>query len=115
MYRIPRGENIRLFKYVTSVDLAFSPWDAKSNSTRELWRRLTTKKLKASNPKALVTCAMPAAIPAPAMLVKFVDGSKVEVQDCSTLRVEELVSQLNMAAARIDNDWAMEGKDLGDD
>jgi len=115
MYRITRGENVRLFKYVTSVDLTFNPWDAKSNSTRELWRRLTSHKLKASNPKALVNATMPTVVPAPTAFVKFVDGSVVDLKDCSKLRVEEIVAELNMAAARIDNEWAMNGKDLGDD
>ena len=112
MFRVQKRESVRLFKYVTSVDITFSPWDEKSNSTRELWRRLTSKKLQASNPKAVIKCNMPTTVPTPAAFIKYVDGSEIRLEDTSAMNVEEIISELNMAAAAIDNVWMMEGKEL---
>jgi len=115
MYRVPRQEGTRLFKYVAAVDIGFSPWDEGSTSARELWRRLTSERLTRSNPKATVNAKMPTNLPTPFAHVKFVDGSEVELKDCSTMNVEEIISEINMAAAKIDNQWMVQGKELDDE
>ena len=115
MYRVPKREGARLFKYVAKVDIAFNPWDEKSNSTRELWRRLTSDRLSKSNPKAVVAATMPTDIPKPFTTIKYVDGSVMKLEDTSTMSVEEIISELNMAAAKIDNEWMMAGKELDDE
>ena len=115
MFRASRQESVRLFKYVTNVDIKFNPWDAKSNSARELWRRLTSKKLAKSNPSALVNATMPSSVLVPSAHIKFVDGSERTLDDTSELTVDDIISQINMAAARIDNEWILEGKEIDED
>ena len=114
MLRIPKQESARLFKYVTAVDIQFNPWDSKSNSARELWRRLTSKKLVKSNPNAIVKAITPSNILAPSAAIKYVDGSERILDDTSGLTVDDILSEMNIAAARIDNEWVLEGKDLDD-
>ena len=43
------------------------------------------------------------------------DGSEVKFDDISNTDVAALLSEMHMGAAKIDNEWAMEGKDLDDD
>mmetsp|Transcript_19428 Transcript_19428/g.35153 ORF Transcript_19428/g.35153 Transcript_19428/m.35153 type:complete len:118 (+) Transcript_19428:103-456(+) len=116
MYRVKKSEAVRLYKYVKSVEIAFNPFDAKSTSARELWRRLSSPRLARSNPQAqlnIKTLTDKTALPAAHMT--FVDGSEVKFDDISTTDVAALLSEMHMGAAKIDNVWAMEGKDLDDD
>jgi hypothetical protein len=115
MLRVPRSEGTRLFKYVTQVNIEFCPWNEKSNSSRELWRRLTSKRLQISNPKAIIDTKLKTNIAQPTVSLKYVDGSDLVIADASTMTVDELISQMNIAAVAIDNVWVMEGKDLGDE
>lgn len=115
MLRVSRSEGTRLFKYVTHVKIEFCPWSEKSNSTRELWRRLTSKRLKASNPTAIVDTKLSTNIPKPTVTLKYLDGTDSEIDDASVMTVDELISHMNIASTAIDNVWAMEGKDLGDE
>ena len=43
------------------------------------------------------------------------DGSERTLDDTSELTVDDIISQINMAAARIDNEWILEGKELDED
>jgi hypothetical protein len=115
MYRIPPREGVRLYKYVASVEIGFNPWDSKSTSTRELWRRLSSAKMVKSNPKVELSAKMPVDLKQPFTKLKFLDGSTLHLEDTSTMRVEEIFSEINMGAARIDNQYMKEGKELDDD
>mmetsp|Transcript_49220 Transcript_49220/g.99061 ORF Transcript_49220/g.99061 Transcript_49220/m.99061 type:complete len:116 (-) Transcript_49220:95-442(-) len=115
MYRISRKESTRLFKYVSTVEIGFNPWNDDSTSARELWRRLTSERLSRSNPKADVKASMPTDLPTPFAHIKLVDGSEVQLKDCSTMNVEELMSEIITAAMKIDNEWTVEGKELDDE
>ena len=84
-------------------------------TAHELWRRLTSKKLAKSNPSAVVKANTPASLLVPSASIKFVDGSERTLDDTSDLTVDDIISQMNMAAARIDNEWILEGKELDDD
>ncbi len=113
MYRIPKADRIRLFKYITNVDITFNPWDPQSVSTKELWRVLTSKKCKASNPKAIIKANMPSNVTSATTSVKFVDGTTLILNDCSKMSLLELMSHINMGAAKIDNEWQFEERELG--
>lgn len=115
MYRISKVDKIRLFKYVTSVEITFNPWDPTSTSSQELWRRLTAKTMKVSNPKAVVNAVMNPKAAFPLTTVKFVDGSSLKLDQAAKMDVDTLISEINMAAAGIDNEWLMEGKELVED
>jgi hypothetical protein len=115
MYRIKPKEGVRLYKYVVSVEVGFNPWDSKSTSTRELWRRLSSAKMVKSNPKVALTAKMPVDLKLPYTTLKFLDGSVLTLEDTSTMRVEEIFSEINMGAARIDNMYMTQGKELDDE
>uniref|UniRef100_A0A7S2WQL9 Large ribosomal subunit protein mL53 n=1 Tax=Rhizochromulina marina TaxID=1034831 RepID=A0A7S2WQL9_9STRA len=115
MYRVPKAEAVRLFKYVTAVDIKFHPWDSKATVAKELWRRLSSPALVKSNPKAAITIKALDTPAPPALSVKYVDGSDMHLEDMSTLNVVDAMSHIHMAAAAIDNVWVMEGKELDHD
>lgn len=115
MYRVSRVDSTRLFKYVAKVDIKFNPYDQHSASVRELWRRLSSPKLKRSNPKCDVSIKMLDTATRPSTSMTFVDGSQTNLEDTSKMNVAELLSEMHMGAATIENAWVMEGRDLDDE
>eukprot|EP00614_Pseudopedinella_elastica_P000497 CAMPEP_0172586116 /NCGR_PEP_ID=MMETSP1068-20121228/5501_1 /TAXON_ID=35684 /ORGANISM="Pseudopedinella elastica, Strain CCMP716" /LENGTH=60 /DNA_ID=CAMNT_0013380813 /DNA_START=234 /DNA_END=416 /DNA_ORIENTATION=- len=54
-------------------------------------------------------------ISAPSISFKLVDGTNISIDDTSKMTAEDLISEINFAAVKIDNDWQMEGKALDDE
>ena len=47
LFSVSRSEKPRLFMYVQAVSIEFNAWDRSSSSVRELWRQLSSKRVRA--------------------------------------------------------------------
>ena len=112
LFSASRTEKPRLFMYVQAVSIEFNAWDRSACSVRELWRQLSSKRLRAANPKCEVKAEMVDAATAPRMQLKFVDGSDLSFPDTSKHTCNEILSEIYQRASDLDFEYATQGKAL---
>ena len=94
-----------MLQNIKSVQVSFSPFDAKSKSAREFLRRVSATKVKETNRKAEIQCVVREDYGENKVDVVFRDGQSLNLVTCNMI-VDEILEEIQLFDQQYSDDAA---------
>ena len=91
-----------MLRHVKQIRVAFSPFDRKSRSAREFLRQVSARRMRATNPKAVVETVVREDYGENTVDIEFTDGQTLSLGTCNMI-VNEIIEEIDLVNNQIDS------------